>query len=153
MAFFFLCRARAGTNRTDPPLSVRNRWMGESGQACPASHYHFPNKSFFFFFSYLKGLIAETGTEGERHTPALMSAFECFLPAKSISPLLLGYFRASIRLQTIEEHAALAPPTPSSLPPPPVCIAVAAPPSVLWNKQARCFHFRVNFSIAGLRKK
>lgn len=52
MAFFFLCRARAGTNRTDPPLSVRNRWMGESGQACPASHYHFLNKSFFFLLFF-----------------------------------------------------------------------------------------------------
>lgn len=93
MAFFFLYRARAGTNRTDPPLSVRNRWMGESGQACPASHYHFLNKSFFSpFFFYLKGLIAETGTEGERHTPALMSAFECFLPAKSIFPSPVGLF-------------------------------------------------------------
>lgn len=75
--------------------------MSEGGQASPASHYHFRNKSFF----HLEGLAAQTGTVGERHAPGSMSALKWSLSVKAF--LYVRVLLASIRLQTIEERVAL----------------------------------------------
>lgn len=130
MPFFSAGRTRGLTGQTLLSQWETDEWVKA---AKPALHLITTSETKAF---HLEGLTAHYWDgRWETHT-GLRVRFQAFTLGQSISLRLRFYWcRASIKLQTKEEHAAL------------VCLGflrsalLLQPPSVLWNKRARCFLF------------